>query len=615
MIRLRSPFLAALLSLLALPALADSPLALPAAATPTLAPSLAPSLSKPAKPTLPPPRTCRPGTQAVVLQSSAARWSLSPCSGAVEAVRLLQPQFQMGHRQPPPGLPAWAGAKYAEGPLDLVPTWDPPWDPFQDRVEKVLVGGQDQVQIQRQGETQPHLLNLEALQKSEPEWKVLQHDAAQVAMIWPDPAVVKSPLYLVKTFTLAGKTPDGHEQPLSLHVELAAWNLSGQPLQLTLRHAVTTYQDAGASSGGLLAMFSAPPDNKGAGLWQGGQLLHQDVAGLNKAELAERTKAGKPDWLGVDSRYFLLASIPLTGFDDKTQTLLMPRGATGVQAQLTTAPTQIAPATCMPSWYAPTWGGTPCADDKTPGKLWTYQTFAGPKQLDLLHEVDHDLAGSIDFGWFGVIARPMLGILRFAHDITGLWPLAILILTVLVKLILWPVTARSMQSMKKMQQLKPALDKVRKDLEEKAKKLGQAKPDPQELNRATFELYKQHNVNPLGGCLPLLLQMPIYIALYRTINSSVELFNQPLFGWITDLTAKDPYYVLPLVLGGVMFAQQKLTPQAGGDPAQQKMMLYFMPILFTAMMLQLPSGLTLYILANTALSVLQTLYVNRAAKG
>jgi YidC/Oxa1 family membrane protein insertase len=168
--------------------------------------------------------------------------------------------------------------------------------------------------------------------------------------------------------------------------------------------------------------------------------------------------------------------------------------------------------------------------------------------------------------------------------------------------------------MKKMQQLKPELDKVRAELEAKAKKLGQDKADPQELNRATFDLYKKHDVNPLGGCLPMLLQMPVYIALYRTINSSVELFNQPLFGWVRDLTAKDPYYVLPLVLGGVMFAQQKLTPQAGGDPAQQKMMLYFMPILFTAMMLQLPSGLTLYILANTVLSVLQTMYVNRSAK-
>ena len=107
-----------------------------------------------------------------------------------------------------------------------------------------------------------------------------------------------------------------------------------------------------------------------------------------------------------------------------------------------------------------------------------------------------------------------------------------------------------------------------------------------------MELYRKHNVNPLGGCLPMLLQMPVYIALYRTINYSVELFHQPLFGWIPDMTAKDPFYVLPLVLGAVMFLQQKMTPQQPGvDPAQQKMMLYFMPALFTMMMLSLPSGL------------------------
>jgi YidC/Oxa1 family membrane protein insertase len=168
--------------------------------------------------------------------------------------------------------------------------------------------------------------------------------------------------------------------------------------------------------------------------------------------------------------------------------------------------------------------------------------------------------------------------------------------------------------MKAMQKLKPELDAVKAELEAKAKKTGQS-IDPNEMNRLTFELYKKHGVNPVGGCLPMLLQMPVYIALYRSINSSVQLFNQPLFGWIGDMTQKDPYYVLPLVLGLVMFAQQKVTPQTAGDPAQQKMMLYFMPVLFTLMMLQLPSGLTLYILINTVLSVAQTLIVQRSDIG
>ncbi len=592
--------------------------AVPAPLTPTIAPApvtptvaLAPAAIKPAGP-------CRPGTPGVTLNSGGAVWTLSPCSGALQAVHLSDAQFHVAARPEPTGMPTWAKNKYAAGQLDLVPTWDAPWDPYQDTLLQVLVAGQSSVKIQRREgatTTTQTVPSLEKLQKSEPQWTLLSNDASHVKMIWPDPQKVQSPVYLVKTWKLAGKNAAGQDQPLSLLVELAAWNVSGQAVQVTLQSQVSSFQDPNAGSGGMLAMFSAPPDNKGAGFWENGTLVHQDLAGLAKAELKDRQGTGKPDWFGVDSRYFLLATIPQDGYDAKSTALLVPRGLGGVQAQLTTSATTIPASNCVPSWYQKTWGGAAtCANDKGAGKTWTYLTYAGPKQLDALKSMGHELVGSVDFGWFTVIAMPMLAVLRYAHDITGLWPLAILILTLLVKILLWPVTAKSMKSMKKMQQLKPELDKVRAELEARAKKLGQDKADPQELNRATFDLYKKHDVNPLGGCLPMLLQMPVYIALYRTINSSVELFNQPLFGWVTDLTAKDPYYVLPLVLGGVMFAQQKLTPQAGGDPAQQKMMLYFMPILFTAMMLQLPSGLTLYILANTLLSVLQTLYVNRSAK-
>ena len=605
----RALFFIMFVSLSALPArsaLAD----LPVAATPTANPA---RLEAPVRVVT----ACRPGTPGLVLNSGQAVWTLSPCSGALQSVLLADPQFHVTARPEPVGLPSWAKSKYAEGHLDLVPTWDAPWDPFQDTIAQALVAGSTSVKIQRKDgatTTVQTVPSLAALQKAEPQWALLSHDAVHVTMIWPDPQKIQAPLYLVKTWKLAGKSAEGAAMPLSLQVDLGVWNVSGQAAQLTLQSQVSSFQDPNAGSGGMLAMFSAPPDNKGAGLWQDGKLLHQDLAGVAKADLPDRQRTGKVDWFGVDSRYFLLAAMPLAGYDDKSTTQLTARGAGGVQAQLITSATSIPVAACMPSWYQKTWGGVACADDNAAGHVWSYLTFAGPKQTDVLKLVGHELPGSLEFGWFTVIAKPMLLVLRWAHDVTGLWPLAILILTLLVKVLLWPVTARSMQSMKKMQQLKPELDKVRQELEAKARKLGQDKADPQELNRATFDLYKKHNVNPLGGCLPMLLQMPVYMALYQTISKCVELFNQPLFGWVHDLTAKDPYYVLPLVLGGVMFAQQKLTPQAGGDPAQQKMMLYFMPILFTAMMLQLPSGLTLYILANTVLSVLQTLYVNRSAK-
>jgi YidC/Oxa1 family membrane protein insertase len=270
---------------------------------------------------------------------------------------------------------------------------------------------------------------------------------------------------------------------------------------------------------------------------------------------------------------------------------------------------------CVPAWFATAWGGNACAAGSKAGavKTYTYDTFTGPKDLEELRVAGHNLQGAVDFGWFGLIGRPMLWVLKQAHDLTGSWPVAIVLLTVLIKALLWPITAKSLKSMRGMQKIKPELDKMRAELTAKAKKLGQDKPDAQELNRVTFELYKKHGVNPLGGCLPMLLQLPVYISLYRTIQSSVGLYNQPLFGWIHDLTQKDPYFVLPIVLGAVMFVQQKVTPQAGGDPAQQKMMMYFMPVLFTVMMLQLPSGLTLYILVNTALGIAQTLYTYRDA--
>ena len=171
---------------------------------------------------------------------------------------------------------------------------------------------------------------------------------------------------------------------------------------------------------------------------------------------------------------------------------------------------------------------------------------------------------------------------------------------------------KSMRSMKKMQALKPEMDKLRERLEKEAKRKGLDQADPQEMQKQTFELYRRHGVNPVSGCLPLFLQMPVYIALYRTIYSAVEMFNQPLFAWITDLTQKDPYYVLPLLLGVVMFVQQKVMPTSGVDATQQKIMMYMMPVLFSLLMISLPSALTFYILINTLLSIVQSLLVRRA---
>jgi YidC/Oxa1 family membrane protein insertase len=205
----------------------------------------------------------------------------------------------------------------------------------------------------------------------------------------------------------------------------------------------------------------------------------------------------------------------------------------------------------------------------------------------------------------GFLAKPMLYLLRIFHGFIPHWGVAILLLTLVVKLLTWYWSQKSYVQMREMQKLKPELDKLK----------AKFKDDRTRLNTETMALYKRYKINPLGGCLPMLIQMPIWIALYRTIYSSVELYQAPLFGWITDLSAPDRYFILPALLGVSMFAQQWMTPSSGMDEAQAKIMKWVMPIMFTAFMLFLPSGLNLYIFVNTALSVGQQVWVNkRSAK-
>jgi YidC/Oxa1 family membrane protein insertase len=230
--------------------------------------------------------------------------------------------------------------------------------------------------------------------------------------------------------------------------------------------------------------------------------------------------------------------------------------------------------------------------------------FFGPKLLDQLDGVkvgglDARLGSAVNYGWTESIARPMLALLRGIHSIVPNWGLAIIVLTLLVKLVTFVPTQKSMKSMREMAKLKPEIDKL-KD------KYGE---DKQKFNLAYMQLLKERNVSPLGGCLPMLIQMPIYIALYSMLGNSVELYRSAFVGWITDLTAPDPYFVFPLTTGVLMFVQQKMSPTST-DP-QQKMVMYMMPIMFTAFTMFVPSGLTVYILTNSVLTMLQQWIINR----
>jgi YidC/Oxa1 family membrane protein insertase len=225
------------------------------------------------------------------------------------------------------------------------------------------------------------------------------------------------------------------------------------------------------------------------------------------------------------------------------------------------------------------------------------------KNYDNLLSLGHNLHLSVDFGWFGVIAVPVLRALQFLYKYIPNYGIAIIILTLLLKILTFPLQYKSYKGMKKMQQLQPELNKL-KEL---------YKGDPQKMQKESLELFKRAGANPLSGCLPLLLQTPIFFAFYRVLNSSVELVEAPFFGWITDLSKKDPYFVLPVVMTLVMFIQQKLTPNTNIDQTQQKIMM-LMPIIFGFIMKDLPSGLSLYIFVSTFIGIIQQLMVNKMVK-
>ncbi len=220
-----------------------------------------------------------------------------------------------------------------------------------------------------------------------------------------------------------------------------------------------------------------------------------------------------------------------------------------------------------------------------------YSVYIGPKDLDVLRDTGRFLEKSIDLGWFGFIAKPLLVVLKFFYRYTHNYGIAIIILTILIKILFHPLTRKQMDSMRQMQKLQPKMKEIREKF----------KDDKERLNREVMDLYRTHKINPLGGCWPMLLQIPVFFALYKALLNSIELRHAPFVFWIQDLSEKDPCYITPIIMGATMFLQQKMTPVAG-DPNQQKMMM-FMPLIFTFMFLNFPSGLVLYWLVNNVLTI------------
>ena len=229
-----------------------------------------------------------------------------------------------------------------------------------------------------------------------------------------------------------------------------------------------------------------------------------------------------------------------------------------------------------------------------------YRVYLGPKVVDHLKELGVGAEKLVDFGFFAIVAKPLLWFLRLTNTVTKNFGIDIIIISILIKIIFLPLTQISFKSMKEMQKVQPEMARLKEKY----------KNDKAGLQQEIMLLYKRRKINPMSGCLPMLIQIPVFIALYNALQNAIEMRHAPFFWWIMDLSAKDPIYITPLIMGATMVIQQKMTPTAA-DPTQAKMFM-LMPIMFTFLFLSFPSGLVLYWLVNNILSIAHQYYLNKS---
>ena len=335
--------------------------------------------------------------------------------------------------------------------------------------------------------------------------------------------------------------------------------------------------------------FGRPSPALSHGICQyGEETVREDREGLLSEDetrpLQAQSYGPGVEFVALSSVYFAIIAAPDGGPAERCDLLATDRGGTVedpdgslFEARLVYAPAEL-----------------------EPGDTATFRTgvYAGPKDHDALEAFGHASTNVIDLGWFSFIARGMSWLLRAIYGFVGNWGFAIILLTLLVRVLLLPFVIPQFRNMAKQRALKPEIDKINELYKDDREKKG----------AAMMELWRKHKVNPLGGCLPVLLQMPIFFALYQTLSTSIELYHAPFVLWWADLSSPDPYYVLPIMLGGLMFVQQKLTP-VQMDAAQAKVMLYAMPLMMTFFMLLLPTGLCLYMVTSSAVGITQQRYM------
>ncbi len=302
--------------------------------------------------------------------------------------------------------------------------------------------------------------------------------------------------------------------------------------------------------------------------------------------------AGQIDWVGIVDRYFMSALIPA---EKTSSSMQVAKGAFN-----TVTNTLVLDEVNIPAGQSQVFG---------------YKAFYGPKHTNLLRAYGHNLAKAINFGWFDFLAKPALWFMNLIYSVIPNYGIAIILLTVMTKIILWPLGNKSYKSMNEMKRMQPLMAEIREKY----------KDDKKKMNEEMMGLYRTYKINPMGGCLPMLVQLPVFLALYNMLYGSIELRHAPFVGWITDLSSPDrlfsfgfsipfmepPYGipVLTVIMGATMFLQQKMSPPPG-DPAQAKIML-FLPIIFTFIFINFPAGLVLYWLINNILSIAQQYYIQR----
>jgi|GEM_PF-1569365 len=486
--------------------------------------------------------------------------------------------------------------------------------------------------------------------------RVSEEPGLPLVYVWPDPEVDKSPFYIEKTFSKGNN-------PYSLELRVTLYNVGENTVSAHPGLTITAWQHPEAKGG---SMFARPTNIHGATCHTNETLEHAPFPSL-QSEAIDAVQAGQAaqsvhtfttptDFIGVDTSYFAALAAPKTraATGQCTQRMVIydlnAPGAWALSASyFTSAATTISPgaSACWPAWLVKEGSDhrtcsaaleklgnlSPNATMKEIEGAWTklrqtndvderdsidrarqelvqaaqsspyydFVLYTGPKDQDLLAQAAPILQRDVDLGIFSFIAKPLHSLLVWLHGGVGSWALAIILLTFIVKLVLLPLTNKSFRSMQKMQKLKPKLDELKK----------QYPNDKQKFAQEQMALFKREGANPLTGCLPMLLQMPVWFGLYQSIQTSVELYRAPMGLWISDLSAPDPYYIMPILLGGLMFVQTLLTATATMDGLQGKIMKYGMPIMFSAFMLFLPSGLVLYITVNVTLTIVQNLVIKR----